>query len=361
MTTFEPTLDNIALVDAYCYQIRDHIALSIIAVITFIISLSFILLIATIAIKQIHKLEKLNPALKALFYLIIISALIDLLTALLRLILCFNNDHRDDNAALILQSASAFGYMSMILFVLGTLLVRLYTTFQQSIYKMSNTVRNIFIILFSIMTCLTIAMFVVYSIRLADAGDETFHYLYMWIALQIFFLFVILYLISAIWAVYLFSHNLLALARSRVVTTRNVLDVKLSKQQQKLINMTGKYVSLFAVAGFSMILCIIMLCLEVYAKMPQTVTMIAFAVDCCVIVMTIYMQYSFASNYYEKYCGCIDNCCIKLLTRNMKQSMSNIKRKEYSGCPTTEQTNDEMNTPQAIRVASASSACSEVQ
>merc|ERR1712130_852075 len=46
-----------------------------------------------------------------------------------------------------------------------------------------------------------------------------------------------------------------------------------------------------------------------------------FGIDCCVNVVALYLQYSFAAEKYDKYCGNLACCCEWIITRDMEHSV----------------------------------------
>merc|ERR1712232_225488 len=52
-------------------------------------------------------------------------------------------------------------------------------------------------------------------------------------------------------------------------------------------------------------------------------------IDSCVNIICLYLQYSFASDVYNKYCLGLDCCYKKLITRSMTKSVSSMMENKY--------------------------------
>ena len=330
-----------------CYQYYNSPALNITTVIMNSISLFVILSIGTLGIIKINGMDKIDHLLKLLFHTSVIAAATSKLSNIIRVSLCFGDNSK---LALIFSLISTFGYLLLLICVLGTLLVRLITTFEQSVYAVCPRIKKVFTMLFICLIIVDMACLIMHTLTIAkiDDGIEALAWWhFVWI-LQSVGLFI--YTFSSIWAVWIFSENLLKLARSRTATFRNAykhkdLPIQLNQSQLKLINMTAKYVSLFTVAITSSCICITFVSLEATGVIPfYQVPLIVGAVDGGVNILCLYMQYVFAADHYEKYCGWIDDCCQNILARNMSKDISELRRnsrrrrREYEGCPTSEET-----------------------
>ena len=136
----------------------------------------------------------------------------------------------------------------------------------------------------------------------------------------------LVYIITGLWGVILFSKKLLALTRAQTNTIRNLDNYKLNESQEKLINQVSRYNSLFTLAASTSIAVSIALGVAAivsvdegsadYGIVPimQCITLF----DCVVNVICLFLQYSFATKYYNKYCVCIDKCWKSILYKQVK-------------------------------------------
>ena len=110
----------------------------------------------------------------------------------------------------------------------------------------------------------------------------------------------------SIWTVYRFVCTLLLIAKQRATST-NSADAKINEQQQTLINLSSKYVSLFIVAiwsttGSAVISAVFRLYFDYH---PGGI----WAIDGIINIVCLYLYHSFAAHHYERYCGRLDSCC----------------------------------------------------
>ena len=122
----------------------------------------------------------------------------------------------------------------------------------------------------------------------------------------------ILYAIGSTLAVHFFVSNL-----SKMVSTMN--GIASDVEQQKLSNLSTKYMLLFAFAIISTILLTVWsLCVNLEVR-PGVI-----AFDMCINLWCIYLQFAFAEKQYNRYCGWFHkqcrNCGLKRNNGKMKLS-----------------------------------------
>lgn len=185
--------------------------------------------------------------------------------------------------------------------LLSTLVLRLHKTFSKSTYEMSKVVYWGFIAMFLVEIALIIAVMLTgyVVIGLAFYG---------------------LYIIGSILAVTFFVRSLSQLARCRAMTLRESVvtpdDIHLDSAQQKLVNLAAKYVLLFILAILSTISALI-----IYIMVPDLVSAVA-ALDFCVNLLCLHLQFHFATKQYHSLCGFLDKQCNKAVTGRTKKAIA---------------------------------------
>ena len=229
------------------------------------------------------------------------------------------------------------GYLILILSLLATLITRLYHTFEASIYRMSNLQKRVYWIVYITIVIAGIVSFSInISIVTVDPSQTPEKHFELSLAGIFTFVFAaLLYFLTGSWAVYQFTRNLLALARLQAPTMKNILsnqrakDVKLNASQQKLINRTSRYVSLFSVAMVVTIILVLTVFLDALGKFYLRrfeVALIIGALDVTIHVITLYLQYNFATKYYKKFCKCLDILWRLIFMQKMINSMRVAQR-----------------------------------
>eukprot|EP01084_Bolivina_argentea_P110102 196658_1 len=291
--------------------------------------LVMIIIVTTISILHLLKMKNMNATLQWLFYLSAFGCCIVLISNIFQFIFCFTSNELSESS-LIAGLVGMFGYLIYIDCILATLLVRLYTTFNESAYGMSDITRIIFIISMVVIAIVSITI-LIFNV-LWFISIQVYWFLFVWFLIVVKFL---LYAVCATSAVYMFSRNLFSLALQQ--TSQSCKNVsKLKASQQKMIHMSAKYVALFFIAIVFAVLSIIFFTLATFSLMSFHFHSIMLGICCSVNIICMYLQFSFASYFYGKYCRCVDECFKKRMTRNMMNSISEIRRNGYDGCPTTE-------------------------
>eukprot|EP01084_Bolivina_argentea_P036730 67918_1 len=120
-----------------------------------------------------------------------------------------------------------------------------------------------------------------------------------------------LYLITSVYAMGVFGRKMYKITKSNSTSVKNVLDpnkIKLNKVQQQLLNRTSRYVSVLSVAILSTMMSFVVMCYFYVRQNEASFPFIRIVVPICVCMDTtcnmicLYLQYSFAEEYYHKYC-----------------------------------------------------------
>ena len=281
-----------------------------------------------------------------------------LLGAWLAAINCPDNyDNHFYNATGTLFIAS---YVILLLGIENTLLLRLHYTFKESIYKLTSRQSLTLVILFIILTIFAFAVASLYALYTAESVNiGEYGYLSMLIVVAVGG---ILYLLATIYSMYLFARKLLILTKLRATSMKNVMDenaLKLNKTQTKLIKQTSRYITLITIAMITSSITI-----TIFIFWRSNTIMVAYF-DCTINVICLYLQYPFATKYYDKYCGCFGKylCLNKILRENTKKSMERKYRNSMRSSEVIDNMEQlEMKTPESDhRLVPDSSAPNETE
>ena len=272
------------------------------------------------AIKKFIKLKKMHKTLKSLFHLSAICTIIRCICIIFGGMAC------------ICDVITLFCYFILLLSLLATLLFRLKYTFQHSSYAISTTKLTIFAILFCITSLLFIIALIMYilanieRITTTESGISFYVIITMFIAV----IALIFYMITGLWAVIEFSKNLLTLTKSQANTVRDINSLKLNESQRKIIKQVSRYNALFFVAASTSIIVTIALSIAAGIALERdtdywviSIMQCISLIDCVVNIISLYLQYSFSTKYYEKYCKCLDKCWMSIFDKYIKQSVRN--------------------------------------
>ena len=145
------------------------------------------------------------------------------------------------------------------------------------------------------------------------------------------------YIITSIYALYLFLKKLLQLVKMHATQVQSKSNFKLNKSQIVMMKTAAKYGSLLSVAIFANIFTSIGwsllafkwenevgCCWNEYNAFLNQLMVLLTIIDVLINVICLYLQFKFASKYYNVYCKkplefiC---CCEKILTADVKKSM----------------------------------------
>ena len=298
---------------------------------TFLIGLipSSISLIITISIiiKSIHQLrnkQNIQSSIKILYYLSCIFSLICIISTLIRSLLCphpcdYDRDYNTDIAS----------YCALLLCILGTLLLRIHHSFSESVFKLTTLQTIIFIISYTttILAASTWVFFeVIYNYNCEETSPQQLHqhksmkFISRTTA-------AILYILCSIAAIITFVQKMFKL--TNLTSTEPNSDRILSQQQMILLNTTSKYLSLLALAIVTSIITMIlntliggMMDVDIKAQLAGG----GAAVDCANNIICLYLQFSFANGYYNRYCGCFGKFWNKLIIRRAIRSIKKRRK-----------------------------------
>ena len=207
----------------------------------------------------------------------------------------------------------SFCYGMFMLIFLLTLITRLYLTFQASVMKMTKMTVRVFAIIF-------VLVFV--SIILTVFGYTSFNtssshwnlFLFSFISgLSI-------YIVGCALAVRIFVVNLSTVAKLQSCSHRDVSpkaeDISLNEKQQRLLHLSAKCILLFFVAIFFSGCTFFFVFIVTYEFRG-----LFGAIDLCVNLHCMYLQFAFATKQYQKCCGYLDSRCREMEMKRMKRTI----------------------------------------
>ena len=202
-----------------------------------------------------------------------------------------------------LISAICLGLFFVML--LGTLITRFYIIFKDSPYRMSSTL----ICVFSVMMILGSIGWIISSV-LYVYGDPI---------LLMNYSVALLYIIASALSVRFFVSNLSQMTKARETTLRNLnldqKDIELDRQQQQLSDLAAKYMMLFAMA---MVSTIVLNILALFVNRASGLRHPIWALDMCLNLWCLYLQFYFAERHYKKCCGRCDWKCRGFISARTK-------------------------------------------
>lgn len=287
--------------DAFSLNESDHeppdMTMNVISLVIHSIALMVQIIIGITALSKISRVKGINKGLTALFIFNLfcgcsytISTFIDIANA---------------SPTIEFIQWVCLGYFFQSL--LWTLVFRLHTTFKQSTYRMSRRTMLIFIM---IMFPGTIGWLIWPALLVYTDTNQ-------WIVLSVVGVLDILYFIGCVLAVIVFVGNISKLMKIGVTTPaspRNLSekDIKLSIQQQRLSDLSAKYIMLFAMAIASTIL------LNIVAAFVFALRSAVWSIDLAVNILMLYLQFITAKVHYQKWCGFCDRKCREFMSKRTK-------------------------------------------
>ena len=214
------------------------------------------------------------------------------------------------SATILFFQYESFGCFFQIL--LATLIIRLYITFQGTVYRMSS----ILIFVFSVIMLLGSVGWLVFSALIIYT--ELDHDKLYFVAYSVAFL----YVIGSVLAVYFFVSNLTEIAKLRERSTKDLniepKDIALDIHQQRLSDLSAKYMMLFALAILSTILLNI---LALFVNNESGLRSSFWSCDLVVNVCLMYLQFCFAKKRYNQCCRCCDRKCRNFMAGRTKTAI----------------------------------------
>jgi len=262
-------------------------------------------------------------ALKIIFFLSTTSSTAFTVSSVVTIALCLTSYKKQ---ALILGSISTFIYASLFLCIWANLTVRLYVAFQGSIYKLTQREQIGYILTFIYLVLNAFAASICQLLVLV--GEDLAPPI--WVQLLLGVLFMVIFSVSALCAMCAFTEKTFILGKSRTKKQIKVFceeePIPLNEMQEKLMDLSSKYISLFLLASLSSFITMFSGFYE--SASDLRVSLFLVPVDCCVNLVCIFLQYNFAVDHYNKFCGPLDRCCKRIMTNGWKASIHSTRREE---------------------------------
>ena len=256
---------------------------------------------------------KTDTNLKILFYMMLLLALLAIICDIVgTTIEMLSNPYPRFNTLLIPLTNNLF-----LVFLLITLFLRLHITFNDSAYSISKckSITFIIILISMLLCCSVYPIIFMVTDEYRDWTDSLF-----WILYGAGFTFYGLFLIGSALAIGFFVGNLskLAMLRSNSARDLSITEdaISLDKHQQRLSDLSARYLLLFLIASTSTVLCSVLSYLVL-----GNLAGVFISMDSCVNVVCLYLQFGFAQDYYHRFCGYCNGRCIVVISQRMRRSI----------------------------------------
>jgi len=288
------------------------------------IALVIVLIIAWMGCNGLYKYKKMIFPLKALFFMASFSSVSFAVLTVSTIMLCLTSHKKE---ALIVGSISTFVYAFLFLCMWANLVLRLMVAFQGSIYKMNKKQKKGYLIVFIYLVLNAFATSSCQLVMLVGLGLTPS----IWFQFALGIAFMVVFAVSASVAMCTFLKNVFLLGKSRTVKQIKPFNeeepIGLNQMQDKLMDLSAKYVSLFLLASSSSIISMFSGFYE--SASDLRISLFLVPIDCSVNLLCIYLQYAFAEIHYNKYCGKLDWYCKRVMTAKWVQSIHTMRGKEY--------------------------------
>ena len=263
-------------------------------------------------------------SLKLLFFLASSAGISFTVLSLATICLCLMSYKE---TALIVGSISTFVYALLFLCIWTNLILRSFVAFRGSAFKMNLREQRGYLLVFIYLVLNAFATSICQLLMLVGQGQRPS----ITVQLVLASTFMIVFAVSSLVAVSTFMGKVFILGKSRTVKQVKLFceeePIALNKMQEKLMDLSSKYVSLFIIASISS--GVTMLSGFYESASDLRVSLILVPIDCCVNLICIYLQYVFSEDYYKKSCAKLDWSCKKLMTAGWVQSIHSMRRMEY--------------------------------
>ena len=325
-----------------CFNVETYVGIEICNLVISSIGIIITIMLSIDALIQLPKQTKMKSIFKSMFWLSSSMAFITLFTSILATVFCVENMNKDSLRSAIFTVAS---YFMLLMTLLATLLLRLYSTFHGSAYEISYKQRCcllIFYILATILGIITIAILCVLVYQSLHAEEWVNQHKYTAERTAISILGVLsglIYIFLTCWIVYLFATKLLDVANLTVNDTEidDEDECQVGAKQMKFIDSISRYVTLFNIAVTTTVIALIISFggnwVTAEGKRHGQAYMCITGIDTVINMTCFYLQYQFNVKYYDTFCGCL--ACwkpyfIKKLQKNMKRAANNKSQQEAS-------------------------------
>ena len=255
---------------------------------------------------------KIRRELIYLFFLCVVSAVLYTTTVTIYNVFKLMS-YTSHPAYPVIYSIGNFLYGLFMLMLLLTLIARLYVAFQGSALKMTKMTVYVF-------TLIIVLAFVLMILAVSEYTSFQTSSSYSTLFLCSLLLGVCVYIVGCALAVRILVVNLSTVAKMQTCSHRDVSpkaeDISLNEKQQKLLHLSAKYILLFFVAIFSTTF-ILFLSFIVSHELRG----LFGAIDFCVNLLCMYLQFAFAAEQYQKCCGYLDSRCREMEMKRLKRDI----------------------------------------
>ena len=219
-------------------------------------------------------------------------------------------------------------YFSILICILSTLLLRLYFTFKDSIFEITQYQKWILGIVFGMIffgyIC-SIILIIFFAFR-QDIYEKKFQNSVL--SRVCVGIIGFSYFGLTVYGMVLFAGKMYKLASMRA-SSLNVGGsglTEFNEQQRQLLYTTTKYVTLLSIAIISTWINVLFFVFVniIYSPMMAILT----CLDIVINPICLWLQYKFAEKYYDRYCKCFGKCCMYLLMVREKRRQKRSGREE---------------------------------
>lgn len=276
--------------------------------------------ISAIGVNAYRKLRhhKIQYQLKHLFYCSWLSAFgVSLYWPLWKLYNLFGNTLSPRANDLILTfhfCIMSFSHFFFVWCLLATFVMRLHFTFKSTLYEMNRRTVHMFT---AVLIVEGILLFIIVCIFLLPIPFNELLYTYSLLS------FITVYVIVSIVAVLLFLSKLSQLTQLQNTSQRDLSvkidDIKLSAQQQRTLDLSAKYLLLFAVAIVTTIVCWAVTYFMLF--LMDFGMVLLGCVDHCINLLCLYLQFAPAKDHYRMCCGRPHSLCKRMVSTKARKSI----------------------------------------
>lgn len=272
-----------------------------------------------------------NPVIKVLFFFSILQAVLYLSEALALNLNCLYPSPIPEWLFDALFCLTILSYEMLAHSLLTTLILRLHA-FKHSALEITSTLRCTLLMLFIGVTLSGVAYFanVAFWYFELELSEDSWYDLDVVVTISWTMYWTSWFLTSFV-AVAVFARNLYRLAM--FTPPENVSpdrSIQLTGDQNKLIAVSSKYVSLFALAAVSTFTCVMVASVGKVlswtnigiAELEDNKLSLVIACDVVVNVVCLYLQYQFANKIYRRVCCGLDACCNRMMAKRMKKDVN---------------------------------------